>query len=169
MRERLFIFLNNEVVDLSEAKLRANFRAVWPKFLEFEISRSKRCVDVAGSVNGYLVLQVLAYHNLSLINSTVSPDTYDEARKAWELSSMDASLDLPYILNYAAISELTGLDKETARRAVLKLEKNGWLTVDKKLGINYSPSDENQRLLLELNEWELGVLGRLIALTNAPS
>jgi len=157
------------VVDLSEAKLRTNFPAVWPKFLEFEISRSKRCVEVAGSVNGYLVLQVLAYHNLSLIISTASPNTYDEARKAWELSSMDASLDLPYILNYAAISELTGLDIETARRAVLKLEKNGWLTVDKKLGIKYSPRDENQRLLLELNEWELGFLGRLIALTNAPS
>ena len=157
------------MVDLGEANLKANFGVVWPKFLEFQISRSKRCVEIAGSVNGYLILQVVAYHNLSLIKSTASPDTYDEARKAWELSSMDASLDLPYILNYAAISELTGLDKETARRAVLKLGKNGWLTVDKKLGINYSPSDENQRLLLELNEWELGFLGRLIALTNAPS
>jgi hypothetical protein len=161
--------LNNEVVDLSEAKLRANFRDVWPKFLEFQISRSKRCVEVAGSVNGYLVLQVIAYHNLSLINSTTSVESYEQARNAWELGWSDTLLDLPYILNFAAISALTGLDKETARRAVLKLEKNGWVTVDKKLGITYSPSDENQRLLLELNEWELGFLGRLIALTNAPS
>ena len=157
------------MVDLSEAKLRANFRDVWPKFLEFQITRSKRCVEVAGSVNGYLVLQVIAYHNLSLINSTTSVESYEQARNAWELGWSDALLDLPYILNFAAISALTGLDKETARRAVLKLEKNGWVTVDKKLGITYSPSDENQRLLLELNEWELGFLGRLIALTNAPS
>lgn len=157
------------MVDLSEAKLRANFRDVWPKFLEFQISRSKRCVEVAGSVNGYLVLQVIAYHNLSLINSTTSVESYEQSRNAWELGWSDTLLDLPYILNFAAISALTGLDKETARRAVLKLEKNGWVTVDKKLGITYSPSDENQRLLLELNEWELGFLGRLIALTNAPS
>ena len=157
------------MVDLSEAKLRANFRDVWPKFLEFQISRSKRCVEVAGSVNGYLVLQVIAYHNLSLINATTSFDSYEEARNAWELGWSDTSLDLPFILNYAAISELTGLDKETTRRAVLKLEKNGWLTVDKKLGITYSPSDENQALLLELNEWELVFLGRLMALTNSPS
>jgi hypothetical protein len=161
--------LNNEVVGLSEANLKANFGAVWPKFLEFQISRSKRCVEVAGSVNGYLVLQVIAYHNLSLINATTSMDSYEEARNAWELGWSDTSLDLPFILNYAAISELTGLDKETTRRAVLKLEKNGWLTVDKKLGITYSPSDENQALLLELNEWELVFLGRLMALMNAPS
>jgi hypothetical protein len=48
--------LNDEVVGLSEANLKAKFGAVWPKFLEFQISRSKRCVEVAGSVNGYLVL-----------------------------------------------------------------------------------------------------------------
>ncbi len=35
--------------------------------MEFEISRSKRCVDLAGSVNGYLILQVVAYHQLSLL------------------------------------------------------------------------------------------------------
>ena len=157
------------MVGLSEAKLKANFGAVWPKFLEFQISRSKRCVEVAGSVNGYLVLQVIAYHNLSLINATTSMDSYEEARNAWELGWSDTSLDLPFILNYAAIAELTGLDKETTRRAVLKLEKNGWLTVDKKLGITYSPSDENQALLLELNEWELVFLGRMMALMNAPS
>ncbi len=76
-------------------------------------------------------------------------------------------MHLPYILNYAAIAELTGIDKETTRRAVLKLEKNQWLTVDKKLGITYAPSEKNQKMLLDLNEWELKFLGKLVKLTGA--
>jgi len=155
------------VAELSEIYLKTNFGAVWPKFLEFEISRSKRCAKIAGSVNGYLILQIVAYHNLSLITSANSLDSYSQARAVWEADLPKSLLDLPYILNYAAIAELTGLDKETARRVVLKLERDQWLSVDKKLGINYAPSEKNQKRLLELNEWEISYLGKLIELMSA--
>jgi hypothetical protein len=152
---------------LSEALLKSNFGKVWPKFLEFQISRSKRCVDIAGSVNGYLILQVVAYHNLSLLSYTASGYNYSVMREAWEIGWPETLVNLPYILNYAAIAELTGIDKETTRRAVLKLEKNQWLTVDKKLGITYSPTEGNQKKLLELNEWELTFFGKMVELAAA--
>ena len=159
--------LKNEGVGLSESQLKENFGKIWPKFMEFEISRSKRCVDLAGSVNGYLILQVVAYHQLSLLRSTAPANNYSDLRDAWETIQPAHLMNLPYILNYATISELTGIDKETTRRAVLKLEKNQWLTVDKKLGITYSPSEKNQKMLLELNEWELKFLGKLVKLTGS--
>ena len=152
---------------MSESQLKENFGKIWPKFMEFQISRSKRCVDLAGSVNGYLILQVIAYHQLSLLRSTASANNYSDVRDAWEASQPTHLMNLPYILNYAAIAELTGIDKETTRRGVLKLEKNQWLTVDKKLGIAYAPSEKNQKMLLELNEWELNFLGKLVKLTSA--
>ena len=43
-----------------------------------------------------------------------------------------------------------------------KLEEQGWFTVDKKNGINYSPSKLNQETLLMFNEWEVTNLGRLL-------
>ena len=159
--------VENEGFGLSESQLKKNFGKIWPRFMEFEISRSKRCVDLAGSVNGYLILQVVAYHQLSLLRLTASANDYTDVRDAWETIQPAHMMHLPYILNYAAIAELTGIDKETTRRAVLKLEKNQWLTVDKKLGITYAPSEKNQKMLLELNEWELKFLGKLVNLTGA--
>ena len=67
--------------------------------MEFEISRSKRCVDLAGSVNGYLILQVVAYHQLSLLRSTAPANSYSDVRDAWEKSQPAQMMDLPYILN----------------------------------------------------------------------
>ena len=112
-------------------------------------------------------MQIVAYHNLSLITSANSLDSYSQARAVWEKGLPKSLLDLPYILNYAAIAELTGLDKETTRRVVLKLERDQWLSVDKKLGINYAPSAKNQKRLLELNEWEISYFGKLIELMSA--
>lgn len=155
------------MVGLSEIYIKTNFGTVWPKFLEFQISRSKRCVEVAGSVNGYLILQIVAYHNLSLLSSTTPVGSYDQARAAWEAGWPANLVNLPFTLNYAAIAELAGLDKETTRRVVLKLERDQWLTVDKKLGINYAPSENNQKRLLDLNEWEVSFLGKLVDFMSA--
>jgi DNA-binding GntR family transcriptional regulator len=57
---------------------------------------------------------------------------------------------------------MTRIDKETVRRSVKKLAEQGWVTVDKKNGISYSPSTVNQEKLLMLNEWEVTHLGRLL-------
>ena len=147
---------------MSEESLKRTFGAIWWRFLEFEITRSRMMTEVTGNISSALILQVVAYHNLTLIQSDVDSDTYNEIRSAWELADGTAGHDLPQKLSFAAISDMTRIDKETTRRVVKKLEEQGWVTVDKKNGISYSPSKVNQEKLLILNEWEVTNLGRLL-------
>ena len=73
---------------------------------------------------------------------------------------------MPLKLSYAAISIISGIDKETVRRSVKKLAEQGWVVIDQETGIHYQPSIANQDKLLMFNEWELAQVGRLIALLN---
>lgn len=147
---------------MSEESLKRTFGAIWWRFLEFEITRTKMMTEVTGNISSALILQVVAYHNLTLVQSDVESDAYDEIRSAWVLADGTADHDLPQKLSFAAISDMTRIDKETTRRVVKKLEEQGWVTVDQKNGISYSPSKVNQEKLLILNEWEVTHLGRLL-------
>jgi hypothetical protein len=147
---------------MSEGDLKKAFGAVWWRFLEFEITRSRMMSEVAGNPVSALILQVVAYHNLTLIQSFVNEKSYRAIRKQWEASDTDIQTKMPKKLSYAAISEITGIDKETVRRSVKRLAEQDWVTIDQKTGIHYQPSVANQDKLLMLNEWELVSLGRLI-------
>jgi CRP-like cAMP-binding protein len=151
---------------VSEESLKRTFGSIWWRFLEFEITRSRMMTEVTGSMSSALVLQVVAYHNLTLVQSAVRSNTYSEIRSAWELDDKIASHDLPKKLSFAAISDMTRIDKETVRRSVKKLAEHGWVIVDRKNGISYNPSRENQDKLLMLNEWEVTHLGRLLKRLN---
>jgi CRP-like cAMP-binding protein len=155
-------FTQTGVFLVSEDSLKRTFGSIWWRFLEFEITRSRMMTEVAGNMSSALILQVVAYHNLTLIQSAVDSEAYNEIRSAWELADRTAGHDLPQKLSYAAISDMTRIDKETVRRSVKKLAEQGWVTVDKKNGISYSPSTVNQEKLLMLNEWEVTHLGRLL-------
>ena len=155
---------------MSEKNLRRVFGAVWSRFLEFEITRSKMMCEVAGNPLSAIILQVVAYHNLTLIQSAVKNKTYGEIRSAWELNDeVVLACHWPQKLSFAAIADITGVDKETVRRSVKKLEVQGWLSVDQKTGISYNPSQINQDKLLILNEWEIIHLGRLLKRLNDAS
>jgi DNA-binding FadR family transcriptional regulator len=80
--------------------------------------------------------------------------------------SVDKKTEMPRKLSYAAISDITGIDKETVRRSVKRLAEQEWVVIDQKTGIHYKPSVSNQDKLLMLNEWELTHLGRLIERLN---
>lgn len=147
---------------MSEDNLKRSFGSIWWRFLEFEITRSRMMTELTGNLSSALILQVVAYHNLTLVQSAVDSDAYDEIRSAWELADRTAGHDLPQKLSYAAISDMTRIDKETVRRSVKKLAEQGWVTVNKKNGISYSPSMANQDKLLMLNDWEVTHLGRLL-------
>ena len=147
---------------MSEDSLKKTFGSIWWRFLEFEITRSRMMTELTGNLSSALILQVVAYHNLTLVQSAVDSDAYDEIRSAWELADRTAGHDLPQKLSYAAISDMTRIDKETVRRSVKKLAEQGWVTVNKKNGISYSPSMANQDKLLMLNDWEVTHLGRLL-------
>ena len=151
---------------MSEESLKRVFGAVWSRFLEFEITRSKMMAELTGSSSSALVLQVVAYHNLTLVQSSLESKTYNEIRGAWELGDQTSISDLPQKLSFAAIADITGIDKETVRRSVKKLEEQSWVVIDQKTGINYNPSKINQDKLVSLNEWELTHLGRLLKRLN---
>jgi hypothetical protein len=147
---------------MSEGDLKKAFGAVWWRFLEFEITRSRMMSEVAGNPVSALILQVVAYHNLTLVQSDLNEKNYEAIRKQWEAGDTNIQTKLPRKLSYAAISEITGIDKETVRRSVKRLAEQDWVTIDQKTGIHYQPSVANQDKLLMLNEWELVGLGRLI-------
>ena len=151
---------------MSEENLKRVFGAVWSRFLEFEITRSKMMAELTGSSSSALVLQVVAYHNLTLIQSSLESKTYSEIRGAWEQGDQTLISDLPQKLSFAAIADITGIDKETVRRSVKKLEEQRWVVIDQKAGISYSPSKVNQEKLVALNEWELTHFGRLLKRLN---
>ena len=125
--------------------------------------------ELTGSSSSALVLQVVAYHNLTLVQSSLEGKTYSEIRSAWELGDQTLTFGLPQKLSFAAIADITGIDKETVRRSVKKLEEQDWLVIDQKTGISYNPSQINQDKLLHLNEWEIIHFGRLLKRFNDAS
>ena len=118
--------------------------------------------EVAGNPVSALILQVVAYHNLTLVQSDLNEKNYGAIREHWEAGGTDIQTEMPQKLSYAAISDITGIDKETVRRSVKRLAEQDWVVIDQKTGIHYQPSVSNQDKLLMLNEWELVNLGRLI-------
>jgi hypothetical protein len=147
---------------MSEDDLKKAFGSVWWRFLEFEITRSRMMSEVAGNPVSALILQVVAYHNLTLVQSDLNEKNYGAIREHWEAGGADIQTEMPQKLSYAAISDITGIDKETVRRSVKRLAEQDWVVIDQKTGIHYQPSVSNQDKLLMLNEWELVNLGRLI-------
>ena len=154
---------------MSEESLKKTFGSIWWRFLEFEITRSKLMSGVAGSPMSALILQVIAYHNLTLVQAAVKDKTYGEIRSAWELYDDALMQHLPQKLSFAAIADITGIDKETVRRSVKKLEAQGWVSIDQKTGISYNATQINQDSLLILNDWEVTHLGRLLKRLNDAS
>ena len=125
--------------------------------------------EAAGNPLSALILQVVVYHNLTLIQSSTKNKTYAGIRSAWELNDEAFEEHWPHKLSFSAIADITGIDKETVRRSVKKLEAQGWLSICQKTGINYNPSKINQDKLLRLNEWEVNHLGRLLKRLNDAS
>ena len=151
---------------MSEESLKKAFGAVWWRFLEFEISRSRMICEFAGNPVSALILQVVAYHNLTLVQSAGDGENYEQIREKWELGDRQSKNKLPRKLSYSAISDITDIDKETVRRTVKKLVEQEWVVVDERTGIHYNPSNANQDKLLIFNEWEIVNLGRLIDRLN---
>ena len=122
--------------------------------------------ELAGNPLSALILQVVAYHNLTLVQSAVEQKNYGEIRSAWVLNEDISAQHWPQKLSFAAVADITGVDKETVRRSVKKLEVQGWLSINQKMGISYNPSQINQEKLLMLNDWEITHLGRLLKRLN---
>ena len=139
--------------------LEDKFFEIWKRFLEFEITRSKHCLQFAGTANAYLVLQVICWHQLLNVGEELADTSFDSTIEQWYLHS-EATQTHDKKLTYALISELTGLDKETVRRNVKALETSGWVTTSRTGGICFSASEEMNAQLIELNMVERELVGK---------
>ena len=129
-----------------------NFAEIWLCFLELEISRSRALMKFAGSANTYLVLQAISYHQLRLIYEIKNGDGTYSSMKNGILFPASAEPKLKKSLNYSTISNWTGLDKETVRRACKTLETKGILNIDSETGIALNLDDGKGASIVDVHE-----------------
>ena len=146
--------------------IKVNFLPIWHHFLFFEINRSRAGLKMAGSANGFLVLQVICWHHILVLMGS-SQINYkgmfrDEAVKLWNKFGK-IGFDTNTVLTYTLVSELTGLSIETVRRQVMKLQNNNWVQYSKRNGIKFQPSEENNKFLVDhFNAKEVETFGNLL-------
>lgn len=114
-----------------------------------------------GNLSTYLVLRVTIYHYFHLMKETdievegccpfdnLLPENFEKFSDNFNLTKR---------INYSAIANFTGLDKETVRRIVAKLVKKEWLVLDAQNKIIFKPSAENREMLTQLNSFEVNSL-----------
>ena len=145
-----------------ENVLQQNFVAIWHHFLSFEIGRSKLAVETWGSGNAYLIFQVIAWHHILVMTDQAETKIRDEAVELW-FQLTKTGFKTRSVLTYTLISSLTSLSIETVRRHVKKLEENNWVSYSKKMGVKFSPSEENNKFLAEVfNVKEVKDLGHFL-------
>ena len=63
--------------------LEANYAPIWREFLELNIQRSHDAVQMTGSANSYLVLQVIAWHNFLIVTNSFNERDRTSLVKNW--------------------------------------------------------------------------------------
>ena len=129
--------------------LEANYAPIWREFLELNIQRSHDAIQMTGSANSYLVLQVIAWHNFLIITNSFNERDRTSLVKNW-LKDNVFNHSNKYILTYTLISELSGLHLETVRRHVKRLEKLNWVRYTRKNGVEFHANEENNKFLTEV-------------------
>jgi hypothetical protein len=131
--------------------LKVNFLPIWHKFLFFEMNRSRAGIKMAGSANGFLVLQVICWHHILVLMDSKELNYKgmfrDEAVELWNKFGK-IGFNTNTVLTYTLVSELTGLSIETVRRQVIKLQNNNWVQYSKRKGIIFQPSEDNNNFLI---------------------
>ena len=142
------------------------FSNIWPHFLFFEMMRSKAGIKFCGSANGFLVFQAIVWHHVLIITAQVDSKLRNEAVDLWFKFSK-TGFETNTTLTYTLITELTSLSIETVRRQVKKLEQNNWVSYSKNKGVQYNPSEENNKYLADtFNVKEIQNFGKLLDLID---
>ena len=129
-----------------------NFGSIWERFLSFEINRSREAMKYFGNANNYFILQVIAWHNLYVIQRREKNENYETLRRQWGNSKFEFENTIPDKLSVLTASQISGIDKETTRRAVKSLASDKWIIYTPSNGIVYSPTESNNKLMIEFNE-----------------
>ena len=132
-----------------------NFSTIHLCFLQTIVFRQSIInKKLGGSVDG-CIIQIVCWHHLtSLLSDHLKNQNteYIEALGYWNKSfgTNFSSKKLTLTL----LSDLSAVPLETVRRRVIHLEKKKWVKYTPKTGVIYSPSEENNKLILEINQNE---------------
>ena len=129
-----------------------NFGTIWERYLSFEINRYREAMKYFGNANNTFVLQTVAWHNFHVLQKKQSNQNYKSMREQWGGAFLKFDETIPDKLSILAVSEISGLDKETTRRTVKNLVEKGWLIYSPSKGVEYSPTEENNQLMIKFNE-----------------
>ena len=143
--------------------IKKNFLPFWTDFLDFEIQRSLECIRMFKSPNAYIIMQIICWNQqLSVIRQSKIIER-KEVRKKWFENAKFGNAD-KMKLSYSLVSELSGLSIETIRRHVKKMIYNGWVSYNKKDGIQFRATHGNMKNLADnLNVKEIKLLARLLS------
>ena len=123
------------------------FASFWPDFQQFNIMHTKRINEVMGHPLDGQIIQIVCWHHFlaSVHEQEKQISTYDECFDAWHhaLEPKHIDVEVEKKLTISSIVMTTGMPFETVRRRVQNLKKYGWLSVDKKKGVTYNPTPEN--------------------------
>ena len=74
--------------------------------------------EIVGNPFSAPILQVVAYHNLTLVQFSLNKDSFKDTLKSWAASGKNIKSDISRKLSYAAISDITGIYNEIVGRSV---------------------------------------------------
>ena len=127
--------------------LEDKFAKFWPDFQLFNIMRTKLINEIMGHPLDGQIMQIVCWHHFlaSINEQEENISTYEECYDARHsaLNFYDADAEVEKKLTISSIAHTTGMPFETVRRRVQNLKKQGWLAVDKKKGVVYNPTAEN--------------------------
>ena len=73
-------------------------------------------------------------------------------KKQWGEKLLEFESPIPDKLTILAVSQISGIDKETTRRTITNLISDGWITYSRKKGVRYYPTEKNNQLMINFNE-----------------
>ena len=140
--------VNKEFID-------KNFSTIHLSFLQTIVFRQSFINHNLGGAVDSFIIQIGCWHHLtSLLNDNLKNESteFQKALHCWNNSFGVIFSTKKFTLTL--LSELSAIPLETVRRRVIQLEKLNWVKYSPKTGVVYSPSEENNNLIVEINEKE---------------
>ena len=132
-----------------------NFSAIHLSFLQIVVFRQSLINKTLGGPVDSCIIQIVCWHHLtSLLSDNLRSQTteYKKTLEYWNKSfgTNFSSKKLTLTL----LSDLSAIPLETVRRRVMHLVKKRWVKYTPKTGVIYSPNEENNNLIVEINNSE---------------
>ena len=132
-----------------------NFSTIHLCFLQTIVFRQSLINKKLGGAIDSCILQIVCWHHLtSLLSDNLKSQTteYKKTLDYWN-NSFGTNFSSKK-LTLTLLSDLSAIPLETVRRRVTHLEKKRWVKYTAYTGVIYSPSEENNNLIVEINNSE---------------